>query len=194
MNAPTRLALALALAASPVLAGKTLFVTGDVKTDPGGGSGFAPWEAIAYDGSYSSALSIPGDRPVRALHRMDRLDSWLFAVEVKSDVGGLLPAGAAPRDVLRCAVDVCGIRAVDALHLVRRVLAPPNDRLRKHFFDVFAHLQVVNRCCLAPQLRAQSEDAFDQLDQFVRSMIDTISLYTAIMSVRTFPVLGVVTG
>jgi hypothetical protein len=83
-------------AATPV------WITPDVPTDETlSGSSMMPWEIWKYDGaSYTLALSVPGNPDLNAIHKLDLAGDWLFSVEAPSDLGGLLPLNAEPRDVI----------------------------------------------------------------------------------------------
>ena len=92
-------AVAAAHAASP------LYVCPDVPTDEtASGTTLLPWKIARYDGgvpAYGNVLGIPGDPNVDAIHKLDAPASWLFSVEVPSDLGGALPTPVEGRDVVR---------------------------------------------------------------------------------------------
>jgi hypothetical protein len=77
-------------------------VTPDVPTDETvSGNQLLPWQIWKYDGvGYTPALSVPGNPDLNAIHKLDVPGDWLFSVEAPSDLGGLLPVFAEPRDVI----------------------------------------------------------------------------------------------
>ena len=93
------------VAGLPVLAQTTVYVSPDVPTNPGIGIDILPWQAVRYDsgvyGPLLPELSVPGNPAVDALHKMDKAGFWLFSLEEPSDLGGLLPVVAEPRDVIQ---------------------------------------------------------------------------------------------
>jgi hypothetical protein len=95
--------IGLCLAVPWTRAASPIYVSADVPTDASG-SGFLPSQAVLYDGgvpSYTVALTVPGNPQLDAIHKMDGKGSWLFSVESASNLGGALPGGALPADVVR---------------------------------------------------------------------------------------------
>ena len=97
--------LAIAAAASAVEATTPLYVSPDVPTNPT--PGFAtlfPWQVTRYTAgpaSYTGLVTIPGTPALDGLHKLDKPGAWLFSMESASDLGGILPTPADPRDVVR---------------------------------------------------------------------------------------------
>jgi hypothetical protein len=103
----TLMALCIAATAAVVArAAPPVVIVPEVPTDDpgGGGTTFLPADFVEFAGGlYTPApiLTIPGNPAIDALERMDKPGNWLFSVEAASDLGGLLPSPADPRDVLR---------------------------------------------------------------------------------------------
>jgi hypothetical protein len=64
-------------------------------------SDLLPWTVTAYGGTaYSPVVSVPGSVALDGLQRRDGANDWLFSLEAPSDLAGMLPAPADPRDVV----------------------------------------------------------------------------------------------
>lgn len=111
MTRQLMLATVVALAAGSAGA-QSLYVSPDVPTDPDGPATYLPWEVVRNEPSaapYTLEYGIPARTAVDALHKMDLPGSWLFSLEVPSDLAGALPVDAEPRDVVRDTGGVFGI-------------------------------------------------------------------------------------
>jgi hypothetical protein len=96
---------ALFLAAPAVWGASPLYVTPDVPTNSSvSPTTMMPWQIFRYDGagpSYTLVFTVPGNPHLDGIHKMDGVGDWLFSVEASSNLGGMLPGGADPRDVVR---------------------------------------------------------------------------------------------
>jgi hypothetical protein len=97
--------LAIVAATTGAPAATPIYVTPDVPTDPAlVPVTLLPWQVLRYTVlpvSYTPVAGFAGTPAVDGIHKLDKPGAWLFSLESASELGGLLPSPADPRDVVR---------------------------------------------------------------------------------------------